>query len=288
MMIKKCWVLSIFLLGLVGPTLVWAETELEIITLQHRFPQEILPSVQAIVGNDGSVTTTQNFLIVRASPEIMQQIEQLVASLDTEQKNIRITVSHDSQLISRQREATVSGDVQAGDMQLHLPRQNQNQQARPSVRQSQSQGLAVDIGQREIISNQSGQEFVNVLDGQRAFIRVGQSVPYTQQWVNFSQRYPRGYASISTTQFRDITTGFAVRPRYIGQQVEVEITPRIASLKANGYIDFEELTTVVRVMPGTWLDIGGVMQSRDEVSRAILSGYQDGDQRHNSLLILVE
>lgn len=286
MMIKKYWVLSIFLLGLTGASPAQAETELKIITLQHRFPQEILPSVQAIVGNDGSVTTTQNFLIVRASPENMQQIEQLVAGLDTEQKNVRITVSHDSQLMSRQRGAAVSGNMQAGNVQLHVP--SQSQQAMPLVRKSQSQGVEVDVGQREIISNQSGQEFVNVLDGQRAFIRVGQSVPYTQQWVNFSQRYPRGYGSISTTQFRDITTGFAVRPRYIGQQVEVEITPRIASLNANGYIDFEELSTIVRVVPRTWLDIGGVMQSRDEVSRAILSGYQDSDQRHNSLLIMVE
>lgn len=287
-MIRKYWVLSIFLFGLAWSATVWAETELKIITLQHRFPQEILPAVQAIVGSDGSVTTTQNFLIVRASLENMQQIEQLVTSLDTEQKNIRITVSHDSQLISRQRGVAVSGDVQAGDLQLHLPRQNQNQQVKPSARQYQPQEIEVDVGQGEIISNQSGQEFVNVLDGQRAFIRVGQSVPYTQQWVSFSQRYPRGYVSTSNTQFRDITTGFAVRPRYIGSQVEVEITPRIASLSANGYIDFEELSTVVRVVPGTWLDVGGVMQSRDDVSRAILSGHQAGEQQHNSLLIMVE
>ncbi len=285
-MVKKYWVLSVFFLGLVEHVVAWAETELKIITLQHRFPQEILPSVQALVGADGSVSTTQNFLIVRANPESMKQIEQLVAGLDTEQKNIRIAVSHDSQMISRQRGAGVSGSLQVGDVQLQ--KQNQGQPVRPSSRQYRPQGVEVDINQSEVVSSQSGQEFITVLDGQRAFIRVGQSVPYTQQWVNFSQRYPSAYSSINTTQFRDITTGFAVRPRYIGQQVEVEITPRIASLNAGGYIDFEELSTVVRVVPGTWLDIGGVMQSKDDVSRAILSGYQESDQRHNSLLIMVE
>lgn len=285
-MIKKYWVLAVFFLAVVGHAVAWAETELKIITLQHRFPQEILPSVQALVGADGSVSTTQNFLIVRASPENMKQIEQLVAGLDTEQKNIRITVSHDSQVISRQRGAGVSGSLQVGDVQLQ--KQNQGQLVRPSSRQYQPQGVEIDISQSELASSQSGQEFVTVLDGQRAFIRVGQSVPYTQQWVNFSQRYPSAYSSIGTTQFRDITTGFAVRPRYIGQQVVVEITPRIASLSAGGYIDFEELSTVVRVVPGTWLDIGGIMQSKDDVSRAILSGYQDSDQRHNGLLIMVE
>jgi hypothetical protein len=182
----------------------------------------------------------------------------------------------------------VSGRVQAGDVQLQFPKQSQGQQLRPLSRKYQPQGVEIDINQGDLTSSQSGQEFITVLDGQRAFIRVGQSVPYTQQWVGFSQRYPRAFSSFSTTQFRDISTGFALRPRYIGQQIEVEITPRIASLNASGFIDFEELSTVVRVVPGKWLDIGGVMQSKDEVSRAILSGYQSGDQWHNSLLIMVE
>lgn len=287
-MVKIYWVLSVFLLGLMLQAEAWAETELKIITLQHRFPQEILPSVQAIVGSDGSVSTSQNFIIVRANSENMKQIEQLISGLDTEQKNVRITVSHDSQITNSQLGVGVSGRVQAGDVQLQLPKQSQDQQARSPSRQYPPQGVEIDINQGELTSSQSGKEFITVLDGQRAFIRVGQSVPYTQQWVNFSQRYPKAFSSISTTQFRDISTGFAVRPRYIGQQVEVEITPRIASLNASGFIDFEELSTVVRVVPGKWLDIGGVMQSKDEVSRAILSGYQSGDQRHNSLLIMVE
>lgn len=271
-MAKKSSALLVFMLVLICHASAWGETELKIITLQHRFPQEILPSVQAIVGNDGSVTSTQNFLIVRASPESMRQVEQLVAELDTEQKNIRITVSHDKKAISKQRGIGLSGEVQVGEIS----------------RSDHSQGIDIDINDASVESKQKGQAFLTVLDGQRAFVRVGQSVPYTQQWVSFSQRYPSTYSLISTTQFREITTGFAVRPRYIGQQIEVEITPRIASLNANGYVDFEELSTVIRVKPGTWLDIGGVMQSKDEVSRAILSGNQTSDQLQNSVLIMVE
>lgn len=286
-MAKKYSALLVFMLALGCHASAWGETELKIITLQHRFPQEILPSVQAIVGNDGSVTSTQNFLIVRASPESMRQVEQLVAELDTEQKNIRITVSHDKKIMTQQRGAGLSGRAQVGDLQMQIPKQ-QGEQVGAISRSNQSQSIALDINDTSLESKQTGQAFLTVLDGQRAFVRVGKSVPYTQQWVSFSQRYPSAYAVISTTQFREITTGFAVRPRYIGQQIEVEITPRIASLNANGYVDFEELSTVVRVKPRTWLDIGGVMQSKDEVSRAILSGNQTSDQLQNSVLIMVE
>ncbi len=286
-MAKKYSALLVFMLVLICHASAWGETELKIITLQHRFPQEILPSVQAIVGSDGSVTSTQNFLIVRASPESMRQVEQLVSGLDTEQKNIRITVSHDKKIMTQQRGAGLSGRAQVGDLQMQIPKQ-QGEQVGTISRSNQSQSIALDINDTSLESKQTGQAFLTVLDGQRAFVRVGKSVPYTQQWVSFSQRYPSAYAVISTTQFREITTGFAVRPRYIGQQIEVEITPRIASLNANGYVDFEELSTVVRVKPGTWLDIGGVMQSKDEVSRAILSGNQTSDQLQNSVLIMVE
>ena len=85
-----------------------------------------------------------------------------------------------------------------------------------------------------------------------------------------------------------MTTGFAVRPRSIGNQIEVEITPRIAQLNKSGFIDFEELTTVVRVMRGEWLNIGGIMSQKDEVSRAILSKQSSRQSQDNQLSILVE
>jgi type II secretory pathway component GspD/PulD (secretin) len=130
-----------------------------------------------------------------------------------------------------------------------------------------------------------GNEFLTVLDGERAFIRVGQSVPYTQQWVYLTSRYINIQQTI---EFQDITTGFAVRPRYIGEQVELEITPRIARLNQTGFIDFEELSTVVIVKPGEWFDLGGNMQNRDDVSREILSISRGGNRQKSNLKIRVD
>ena len=285
-LVNKYLLWLLLLLSLVTQTEAQAQTELKVITLQHRFPQDILPALQPLVGDDGSVSAVQNFLIVCTASENMRQIEQLIASLDTAQKNIRITVSHDSQVLSAQRNISGSAGVQVGDVQVNVPR---NQPRQDGVTKSpgfhQPKGVEFDIGQSEIESYQSGQAFITVLDGQRAFIRVGESVSFTQQWLILTQRYQ---SRVRTTEFRDITTGFAVRPRYIGDQVEVEITPRIASLNASGVIDFEQLSTVVRVAPGHWLDIGGVMQLKDDISRTILSPQQEKSDHYQSLLIKVE
>ena len=95
-----------------------------------------------------------------------------------------------------------------------------------------------------------------------------------------------------TTDWREITTGFAVRPRTVvnpkEKQVELEITPRIAKLNGQGFIDFEELTTIVRTTLGNWVDIGGTMQQNDEVSRKILGMQNTSNQQKSSLSIKVD
>lgn len=253
-----------------------AQVEFRMITLQHRFANDVLPTVQQMVGPEGSAGAIDNQLWVRATPERLAMIEEIVASLDTARKNMRITISHDDVRQSDSLGGGVSGSGRIGDVRVGVGGV-QSYERRDGVR--------IDLNQRQSNTSSSGSEFVSVVDGERAFIRVGQSVPFTQQWVMFSQRYLSTY---QTTDFRDITTGFAVRPRHIGGLVELEITPRIAKLNNMGFIDFEELSTVVRVKPGEWFDLGGNMQSRDDVSRAILSQQQGSESRSSKLMIKVD
>lgn len=250
----------------------WAQPELKIITLQHRFAQDLLPAIQPMVGEDGTASAVDNHLLIRAAPERMQAIEQVIATLDVMRKNVRITVSHSDTSQTQGSRAGVSGRVRTGDVEIQTSR-------------GVPDGVRLDIDDRQSSSLRSGTEFVTVMDGERAFIRVGQSVPYTQQWVQLTRQY---ISAGQTTTFQDITTGFAVRPRYIGDQVELEITPRIASLNRGNVIDFEELSTIVRVAPGQWFDVGGSMQSRDDVSRAILSQRERSGSSSNYLRIKVD
>ncbi|MGZ8250839.1 MAG: secretin N-terminal domain-containing protein [Methylophilaceae bacterium] len=261
--------MTIFILGL---THTIAHAEFKIITLKHRFAKDILPAIQPMVGNDGSVSAVDNNLLIRATPEQMSIIEQVVGTLDVERRNLRITISHDNMQQSQHDQIGISGRRRVGNVDVQVPR-------------GVPEGVQLEIGQRQNSFSRQGSEFVTVMDGERAFIKVGQSVPYTQQWIQFSQRYLHLQ---STTQFYEITTGFAVRPRSIGDKVELEITPRIANVNATNYIDFEELSTVVRVTPGQWLDLGGTMQSRDEVSRTILSRQVETQQGNDSVMIKVD
>ena len=151
-------------------------------------------------------------------------------------------------------------------------------------------GFRLILKKIKAITHSGSNQFINVVDGERAFIRVGQSVPFTQEWVTLMRRY--GSATDITvqqiTEFVDISTGFSVRPRSIGRQIELEITPRIEQMNRSGDIDFEELTTIVRVNKGEWLDLASMMQQKDDVSRAILSQQTYAQSQNNHISIRVE
>lgn len=252
-----------------------ADAEFKIISLQHRFAEDILSSIQPLVGSEGSVTALQNNLIIRASSENMLQIEQVIATLDTVRQNLKITVKRENNLNTQDNQIGVSGRKRIGNVAISNNRY-------PNTRQD---GVQVDITNKQSDAYNSSNQFINVVDGERAFISTGQSIPYTQEWVLLTKRYIQMQR---VTEFVEINTGFAVRPRSIGNQIELEITPRFSQPNQSGVIDFETLTTIVRVNKGDWLDLGGIMQQKDDVSRAILSRSNNGQSTSSHLLIRVE
>lgn len=253
--------------------LAHANTEFKIITLQHRFASDLLPTISPMVGPGGTATGTNNQLILRASPDRMREIEAIVAQLDLARVNRKITVKTNSNMQSQQERVEANGRVKVGKVTV-----GNNRRSRPN-------SGSIDLGNKSSNIQHNSSQFLNVLDGQRAFIRVGQIVPFTQEWVTITRRY----AQIErTTDWREISTGFAVRPRTVGNQVELEITPRIAKLNSRGFIDFEELSTTIRVALGEWVDIGSTMQNHDNVSRRILGFQQYTSQQQSNLVIKVD
>ena len=250
-----------------------AETEFKIITLQHRFASDLLPTIAPMVGAEGTATGTQNQLILRATPERMREIESIVQTLDAERVNRRITVRNTNNIQSQNDRTEARGTIKRGNISI-----------------SNDRRVAPNSGRIDIESNTSStyrnsNQFINVVDGARAYISNGQVVPFTEEWISLSRRFIQ---IERFTDWREVTTGFAVRPRTIGNQVELDITPRISRLNNQGYIDFESLTTTVRVSLGEWVSIGGTMQDHDEVSRKILGVQSSSGSQNSNISIKVD
>jgi len=128
---------------------------------------------------------------------------------------------------------------------------------------------------------------LTVLDGGRAFLRVGESIPQVQPFLALVGNRVTVAAGI---QYYDVTTGFDVEPRVLGERIQLMVTPRLAFRGNQGtqIANFQELRTVVTVIPGEWVDLGGAVESTNEVNRQILSTRRRTDSEDSRFLIRVD
>jgi len=268
---RVLWLLMALSLTLQG----LAANDFKIFTLQYRFAEEVLPTIQAVIGNHGTASAIQNQLIVRTDSKTMAEVEQTLATLDTARDNFTISVKRQNNFTGTNRNSTVKGRTRIGNATIQTGNDARNGR----------DGIQIGIEDNQTNSQQSSQQFIRVTDGAPAYISVGESIPYTSEWLLLTRRYAVRQVS---TQFVDIGTGFTVRARSIGSQVELEITPTFSSLQQDGRIEFEQLSSTVRAQRGEWVNLGGIMQDKDEVSRAILTSSSGQSTQNSQLFIRVE
>jgi len=273
LLIKNRWLWLLLALSLTLQS--HAANDFKIFTLQHRFAEEVLPTIQAVIGNHGTASAIQNQLIVRTDSKTMAEVEQTIATLDTARENFTISVKRQNNVTGTSRNTAIKGRTRIGNVAIQT-----GNDAR-----SGRDGIQIGLEDNQTSSRQSSQQFIRVTDGAPAYISVGESIPYTSEWVMLTRRYAVRQVS---TEFVDIGTGFTVRARSIGSQVELEITPTFSSLQQNGRIEFEQLSSTVQAQRGEWVNLGGMMQDKDEVSRAILASSSGQSSQNNQLFIRVE
>jgi type II secretory pathway component GspD/PulD (secretin) len=231
------------------------QSVLEVIDLKYRNAQEVLPILQPFVSKDGSISALNNQLIVRTSPQNLAELRKILDGIDKRPRRLVITVSQDVDLSAKKSGASVSGTIGNDNASVTLPR-------KPG---GGGQGASVSGGGAEarVYNSQSagaerGGQTVQVLEGNTAFIRVGQSVPITSR-----QRV--GPVVTESTQFRDATSGFYARPRTNGNQVTIEITGNRDQFTnpATGAANIQRFDTVVSGRLGEWIELGGSTQSRE-------------------------
>lgn len=243
--------------------LLWvgcAAAEVVVIPLQHRTVEEVLPVLRPLLEPEGAATGMNNQLILRGSPAALDEIRALLPGLDVPLRRLRITVMQevDEATVNRLRE--FSGSVGMG------------REVRAGVAGTAgNSGLVVEAGQggdwvRGRIQDRQTQlddhktQQVQVAEGGRALVRIGQAQPVTLRQRMISSQ---GQVQIiETTQYREADSGFYVQPRLAGERVTVEITAQNdAPLpEAGGYARVQQVSTTISGRLGEWLVLGDLSQ----------------------------
>ena len=253
-----------FSIGLltIGP----AHADLEIIPLRHRTVDQVLPVLRPLVEPGGVLTGQNNQLIVRTSPRNLEEIRRALASLDTPQRRLMISVRFDSNVRGSDRAVDVRGTARSGDVTV-------SNQRIPSDGSS----LTIRAHGADSIASEQVDQRIQVLDGGHAFIATGASRPIRQGIVTVT---PAGRTVTQGTDFQNASTGFDVVPRVSGDRVVMDIAPQRETFGAPvgrggaSAIESQRAVTTVSARLGEWFEIGGVGEISTDSARGIGSSRE--------------
>lgn len=245
-----------------------AQAATEIIPLNYRTADDVLPVAQSVLGSDGRVNAYGNQLIVNASPGKISELRQLITQLDTPPKRLLISVDTNDSSLQDDHGYSVDGSISAGGVDIQAGKGEIN--GRDQVR----------IIRRSTASRSGGVQQVQTTEGYPALIQVGQSVPLTS-----TTRGPYGQV-YNQTQYRNVTQGFYVTASLTGDIVHLSISTHNDKLSQSqtGAIDIQSADTRVSGKLGEWITIGGVNEQSqgnrsDILQRRSTQGSQDMSMR---------
>lgn len=263
------WLLFSLLVGLLlpaAPTPVYAEVK--VVELRHRPAGELVATLEPLMGQESSVSAYGGKLILKGSAKELAEIEQLVRKLDMERSTLRLSVRQNASSLTSGQQQAMGGRVQSGA--------------------EASSELTARFERTLGTGNQNSDQFLLVLDGEEGYIAIGREVPYTRELAVLAGRH---LAVGQRTEFRQVSTGFRVRPQLLAEAVQLELTPHMASLDRQdpgGELTFSTLTSTVVIPLGQWYNLAGNLDSRDEISQAILARTHGSGQSQNQIYIKVD
>lgn len=241
------FVLTVVLIAIGAPA--HAQYALEILPLQHRTAEQVLPTLRPLVEPGGTLSGQGNQLVVRTSPANLAELRRALQAIDRPARRLQVSVRFDDSFDSSRRAIGASGRIGA---------EHSNVEVRARDSTSSAEGR---IDQR-----------VQVLDGSHATIYIGQSEPVRER------RYiqtPGGVVAQEVTVLQDTRMGFELVPRLAGAGVQVDIAGASGSTTASGPL-------------GEWFELGAVAMGGRRVDRGIASSSRSATSETRRVWIKVD
>lgn len=222
-----------------------ADSVVDVIPLQNRPAEEILPLLRPLLESDEQVVDNGFSLIVKTSPQRQSALRELIGKLDIRLHNLLISVLQNS--IKTADELNAETAIELSPQGIVM------------------QGFNGNTGN---LAGTRNLQQLRTLEGQAAHIEAGQSRAVDQAIL---YNNPYGYPTVGyATQMQQASTGFAVIPHLTGNnEVSLHIEPWSERFLRGGGIATSNVNTSLRVRLGEWVEIGGVNQQ----SRGSQQGY---------------
>jgi type II secretory pathway component GspD/PulD (secretin) len=265
-----------------------AGMKVEVIPLKGRTAEEIIPVIRPLLVPGGSVSGMDSNLIVKTTPENLDDIRSVLEGIDRPLRTLRITVSQDADTSRRGHEVGVSGRVRSGDVEVDVGDARRRRDGLEAVIGDDDE-LRARLRATEQAAADRNSYFVNTVEGRPAFIETGASVPIRYRDVRHS---PWGHVVQEGYEYRDATSGFYVLPRLSGdgRTVTLMVSPFMTHVIPGRVptFDVQNAETTLTVPLGQWVEIGGIDTEEVRSERGILTKREARTGERRSIRLKVD
>ena len=266
----------LFALSVLPALAVFAQGSLEVVPLQHRSAEQVIPILRPLLDPGGALTGQGYQLFVRTSPANLRDLRKALAAIDTPQRRLLISVRFGANADAARSNIEARGTLRSGDVTI-------GNQRFPAERTQ----VEVRVISSRSASDERVDQRVQVLEGSRAFISTGQSRPLPRQQVFVG---PTGVAVQDTTVIQNLDTGFDVTPRVSGNTVFLDISPQRETPGAlgQGSVQSQRVSSSISTPLGDWVELGGAVESGSGSAGGVLSSRDASTSESRRVWVKVE
>ncbi len=208
-----------------------AQNRLEIVTLRHRPAEQIVPRLQPLVEPGGAISSMGDKILLRVSPANLAELQVAIAALDTPMRRLLVSVRQGAAQQGEGGGVGFGGDFSGRS----------------------GGGVVIRGGAGSTARSDDVNQQVQVVEGGRALIRVGQSLPLMmREW----RATPGGWVPVDAVRHTDVGTGFYAAPQIVGERVTIEISPSMERIGEGGAVESSRLATTLSGPLGAWIPLG--------------------------------
>jgi type II secretory pathway component GspD/PulD (secretin) len=244
-----------------------AQQQLEVIELQSKSVEQVLPVLQPLLEPGGTLSGMNNQLFLRASARNRAEIKKALAAIDTPTRRLIIRTSQNREAENNAQGAQASGQVVLGS--------------------SSNTHVQAQVWNTKSVRGESAGQMVQTVEGGQAFIQIGRSLAIPMRQVVVG---PGGAIINETVVYRDVGSGFYAVPHLNGQRVTIEISQQADSVASyrSGNINTQRLSTTVSGRLGEWIELGGAGRQSDRQQSGTLSLSTSDIRDQRSIWLKVE
>jgi type II secretory pathway component GspD/PulD (secretin) len=268
--------------------------DLDVINLKHQTADEIIPIIQPFLIPEAAVTSRGYKLIIKSTPENLEQVKKIIAEVDAglRQLTISVSIGQHSAEVENKTQAQIMAELNNNDSQLQVGSGGVSDADTVGAivrgeKKSDNTKIATKFSSRKTTTKRSKpvHQTIRSTEGKWATIRAGQSIPIIQRTRN-----PDGTVT-QTVRYKSATTGFKILPRVQpDNNVALYIRPHQTNVnpQGDGSFDITRMETNIIGKLGEWIPLGNLNELSNTYTTTNTGSTLRRNERNDSVSVKIE